>query len=66
MDTWWSKLDDAVLRCLSEGALEPAEIGRRLGFSEEAATSLITSPQHPSTTSSCARARSGAHSGSSR
>lgn len=41
MDTWWSELDDAVLGCLSEGAMEPAEIGRRLGFSEEAATSLI-------------------------
>jgi len=40
--TWWSELDDAVLRCLSDGALAPAEIGRRLGISEAAAGSLAT------------------------
>jgi hypothetical protein len=42
METWWSELDDEVRRCLGEGALAPAEIARRLGVSEDAATSLVT------------------------
>jgi len=41
-ENWWSDLDEAVLGCLAEGPLEPAEIGRRLGVSEEAAASLVT------------------------
>jgi DNA-binding CsgD family transcriptional regulator len=42
METWWSELDDEVCRCLLQGALSPAEIGRRIGLSEDAATSLVT------------------------
>jgi hypothetical protein len=40
-EEWWTELDGEVLRCLSAGALEPAEIGRRLGISGDAATSLV-------------------------
>jgi DNA-binding Lrp family transcriptional regulator len=43
VDRWWSDIDDAVLACLSEtGGASPAEIGRRLGMSEEAAASLVS------------------------
>jgi hypothetical protein len=39
---WWDEVDEAVLDCLSGGAsMAPADVGRRLGISEEAATSVI-------------------------
>lgn len=42
MESWWTEIDDAVLGCLAEaGEMAPAEIGRRLGLSEGAATSLL-------------------------
>ena len=41
-DEWWNDLDDAVLRCLSlNGAMAPADIGRSLGMSEDAVTSIL-------------------------
>ncbi|MBI2217545.1 MAG: AsnC family protein [Candidatus Rokubacteria bacterium] len=40
---WWDDVDEAVLDCLAGGAsMTPADIGRRLGMSEDAATSVIT------------------------
>ena len=42
MDDWWADLDGEILRCLREGGPStPAEVGRRLGVSETAATSLL-------------------------
>ena len=42
MDDWWAGLDGEILRCLREGGPStPAEVGRRLGVSESAATSLL-------------------------
>ena len=42
MDEWWSEIDDAVFACLREtGATSPAEVGRRLGMSEQAAVSIL-------------------------
>ena len=42
MDDWWSGIDEDVRRCLMDQApLTPGEIGRRLGISEGAATSLL-------------------------
>jgi DNA-binding CsgD family transcriptional regulator len=40
---FWSELDGDVLRCLSEtrGGLSPAEIGDRIGISEDAAQSIV-------------------------
>ncbi len=39
---WWSEIDGAVLELLEDGGpLSPAELGRRLGFSEAAASSLL-------------------------
>ncbi|HEY3068205.1 MAG TPA: helix-turn-helix domain-containing protein [Methylomirabilota bacterium] len=48
MDHWWSEIDHAILRCLHEagGALAPAEIGRRLGMSEESARSALVMLAH--------------------
>jgi DNA-binding CsgD family transcriptional regulator len=43
MKSWWSELDDEVVHCLADGAIDPAEIGRRLGLPESAVTSLVTS-----------------------
>jgi hypothetical protein len=40
-ESWWGDLDTAVLHCVAEGAMDPAEIGRRLGISTDAATSLL-------------------------
>lgn len=41
MESWWSELDGEIVRCLAEGPMDPAEIGRRLGVSEAAVTSLV-------------------------
>jgi hypothetical protein len=40
-EDWWRSLDDEVLDCLADGPASAADIGRRLGMSEAAATSLI-------------------------
>ena len=43
MDDWWTEIDDDIVACLKEnGATAPAELGRRLGLSEGAATSLLS------------------------
>lgn len=42
MSDWWAEIDGAILGCLAGGArLSPAEIGRRVGMSEDAATSCL-------------------------
>jgi len=42
MDSRWTALDDAIIGCLpGEGPLEPVELARLLGISEEAAASLM-------------------------
>ena len=39
---WWSEIDAEVLALLEEGRpASPAELGRRLGVSEAAVTSLL-------------------------
>jgi len=39
---WWSEIDDEVLSQLQDGRpASPAEIGRRLGLSEAAVSSLL-------------------------
>jgi hypothetical protein len=40
-ESWWTELDDAVLCCLAGGATDPASIGRRLGLSIDAVTSIV-------------------------
>ena len=41
-EPWWDDLDAAVLACLkAKGALAPHEVGRHLGLSESAASSLL-------------------------
>ena len=37
----WADIDRAVLAWVSDGAGAPGEIGRRLGMSEAAATSIL-------------------------
>ncbi len=40
---WWDELDAQVLECLAErGPMAPAEVGRRLGISEDAAASVLS------------------------
>lgn len=41
-EDWWGKLDDEVLDCLACGPMSAAELGRRLGVSEEGAVSLVS------------------------
>ena len=41
MDDWWSDIDNEILTTLAAGAMEPAELARRLRISEASATSLI-------------------------
>jgi hypothetical protein len=45
---FWGELDRDVLRCLSEtrGGLSHAEIGSRIGISEDAAQSIVTMLAH--------------------
>jgi len=42
MTDWWSELENELLSCVDEiGLATPAEVGRRLGFSETSAASLL-------------------------
>ena len=42
VEPWWEELDAAVIACLeAKGALAPHEVGRHVGLSESAATSLL-------------------------
>jgi hypothetical protein len=42
-EDWWAAVDAETVQCLSEhGPMTPDELGKRLGMSEEAATSLIS------------------------
>jgi Winged helix-turn-helix DNA-binding len=42
-EDWWGTVDADTLRCLSEnGPMTPAELGKRLGISEDGATSLVS------------------------
>jgi hypothetical protein len=41
VDHLWNDLDDAVMRCLAAGVAAPADIGKQLGMSEAAATSIL-------------------------
>ncbi|HEY7541110.1 MAG TPA: hypothetical protein VIF11_13265 [Methylomirabilota bacterium] len=42
MTDWWSELEHELLTCVEEiGLATPAEVGRRLGFSETSAASLL-------------------------
>ena len=38
----WAEIDKAVLECVTAGHGAPAEIGKRLGMSEAAASSILT------------------------
>jgi uncharacterized membrane protein len=41
-EQWWTELDDAVLACIRQpGGMSAAELGRRLGMSEAAASSVL-------------------------
>ena len=40
-ESWWGDLDNALLHCIAEGAMDPAEIGRHLGISAAGVTSLL-------------------------
>lgn len=42
MTDWWTALDDAIVACLEAGALDPADIGRRMGMSEAAVSSVLS------------------------
>jgi DNA-binding CsgD family transcriptional regulator len=40
---FWDEIDNELLACLAaRGSMSPAEIGRRLGVSEDAVVSLLT------------------------
>jgi DNA-binding Lrp family transcriptional regulator len=42
-EDWWGTMDADTLRCLSEnGPMTPAELGKRLGISEDGAASLVS------------------------
>ncbi len=42
MTNCWQEIDDAIVSCfLDESSMTPAEIGRKLGMSTEAVTSLL-------------------------
>ena len=42
MSDWWAELENELLSCVEEiGLATPAEVGRRLGFSEASAASLL-------------------------
>jgi len=42
MTDWWHEIDDAIVNCvLDKDSMTPAEIGRQLGMSTEAVTSLL-------------------------
>ena len=42
MTNCWKEIDDAIVSCfLDESSMTPVEIGRKLGMSTEAVTSLL-------------------------
>jgi DNA-binding Lrp family transcriptional regulator len=42
MNDWWAEIDCAILECLAAGErVSPAEVGRRVGMSEDAAASCL-------------------------
>lgn len=42
MTDWWAELENELLTCVEAiGLATPAEVGRRLGFSETSAASLL-------------------------
>lgn len=42
-EDWWGAVDAETLRCLTEhGPMTPAELGKHLGVSEDAAASLVS------------------------
>jgi DNA-binding Lrp family transcriptional regulator len=43
MDGWWNEIDRDIQGCLERnGAMTPAEIGRQLGLSENAVSSVLS------------------------
>jgi DNA-binding Lrp family transcriptional regulator len=42
MDAWWDDIDDQILASLgANGSMTPVDLGRNLGLSERAVTSLL-------------------------
>lgn len=43
MENWWSEVENDLLQCLRDGggAMTPGDIGRRVGLSEAATSSLL-------------------------
>jgi predicted ArsR family transcriptional regulator len=42
-EDWWTEVDDETLRCLTEhGPMTPDELGKHLGMSEDAASSVVS------------------------
>ncbi len=42
MTDWWQEIDDAIVSCFfAKSSMTPVEIGRKLGMSTEAVTSLL-------------------------
>jgi DNA-binding Lrp family transcriptional regulator len=42
-EDWWVTVDAETLRCLTDnGPMSPADLGKRLGISEDGTTSLIS------------------------
>ncbi len=42
MDGWWSEFENDVVKCLaSNGTMAPADLGQRIGLSEESTISLL-------------------------
>lgn len=42
MDDWWREIDGELLAALKGGPMTPAELGLRLGMSERAIVSLLS------------------------
>jgi DNA-binding Lrp family transcriptional regulator len=43
-EDWWSTMDADTLRCLgADGPMTPAELGKRLGISEDGLEDAVTS-----------------------
>jgi len=56
MSDWWAELEHELLTCVEEiGLATPAEVGRRLGFSETSAASLLAMCLVQSTSGDVAR-----------
>ena len=42
MTDWWQEIDDAIVSCFLAGSsMTPVEIGRKIGLSTEAVTSVL-------------------------